>query len=63
MAVLKTQFTLRLDVGIHAKLAKIAESQSRSITSMIAFLVKQEIDRYEKEHGEIPISDQDLSIR
>lgn len=62
MAVLRAQFTLRLNLVDHAKIRKIAEEQNRSITNMIETLVKQEIKRYEKENGEIELTDEDLSI-
>lgn len=60
MAVIKAQFTLRLDLENHAKIKKIAQAESRSLTNMIEFLIKKEIDRYENENGIIDISDNDL---
>ena len=62
MAVLKTQFTLRLNLTNHAKIKKIAEEENRSITNKIETLVKQEIKRYEKKIGEIELSEEDVSI-
>ena len=62
MAVLKTQFTLRLNLTNHAKIKKIAEEENRSITNKIETLVKQEIKRYEKKNGEIELSEEDVSI-
>lgn len=62
MATLRAQFSLRLNLVDHAKIRKIAEEQNRSITNMIETLVKQEIKRYEKENGEIELTDEDLSI-
>lgn len=62
MAVIKTQFTLRLSVMDYAKLKKIAEHENRSVTNMVDTLVKKEIARYEAEHGEIPVTDEDLSL-
>lgn len=61
MAVIKSQFTLRLNLTDHAKIKKIAEKENRSMTNMIETLVKQEIQRYERENGEIEITDEDLS--
>ncbi|MBO5575542.1 MAG: hypothetical protein J5956_04500 [Ruminococcus sp.] len=61
MAVLKTQFTLRLNLVDHAKIKKIAEEENRSITNMIETLVKQEIKRYEAENGEIEVTEEDIS--
>ena len=60
MAVLKTQFTLRLDIRVHAKIKRIAERENRSLTNMIEHLMKQEIERYEGEHGEIILTDREL---
>ena len=60
MAVIKPQFTLRLDLKVHAKIKKIAESENRSMTNMIETILKKEIDRYEKENGEITLTDEDL---
>jgi len=63
MAVIKTQFTLRLDLIDHAKIKKISEEENRSMTNMIEMLVKKEIKRYENENGEIKITDEDISIQ
>ena len=60
MAVIKTQFTLRLGLENHAKLKKIAQEESRSMTNMIEYLVKKEIERYEREHGPILLSEEAL---
>lgn len=60
MAVLKTQFTLRLRLTDYAKIKTIAEEENRSVTNMIETLVKQKIQQYEKENGEIVLSDEDI---
>ena len=62
MAVLKTRFTLRLDLEDHAKIKKIAEKQNRSMTNMIETVIKQTINKYEEENGEIKLTEEDLSI-
>lgn len=62
MAALRAQFSIRLNLVDHAKIRKISEEQNRSIANMIETLVKQEIKRYEKENGEIELTDEDLSI-
>ncbi|MGN0655473.1 MAG: hypothetical protein ACI4KR_01645 [Ruminiclostridium sp.] len=62
MAIIKSRFTLRLNLIDHAKISKIAESEDRSLNNMISTLIKKEIQRYEKENGEIPITDEDLYI-
>ena len=61
MAIIKSQFTLRLNLDDHAKIKKIAETENRSMTNMIETLVKQKIQQYEKENGEIILTDEDLS--
>ena len=60
MAVIKSQFTLRLNLTDHAKIKKIADSENRSMTNMIETLVKQRIQQYETENGEIILTDGDL---
>ena len=60
MAVIKTQFTLRLSLESHAKLKKIAVEEDRSMTNMIEYLVKREIARYERENGPIEVTEEDL---
>ena len=62
MPVIKSQFTLRLDLIDHAKIKKIAKEENRSMTNMIETLVKQEIRRYEDSNGEIILNDYDLSL-
>ena len=62
MALLKTRFTLRLDLEDHAKIKKIAEKQNRSMTNMIETVIKQTINKYEEENGEIKLTEEDLSI-
>lgn len=63
MAVIKTQFTLRLNPTDHAKIKKIAEMENRSMTNMIEALVKQKIQQYESQNGEIALSEEDLSLQ
>jgi len=62
MAVIKTQFTLRLDIKVHAKIKKIADAESRSMTNMIEYLIKKEISGYESLNGEIVLTESDLYI-
>ena len=62
MAVIKSRFTLRLELIDHAKIKKIAEAENRTMTNMIDTLIKQKIRQYEKENGEIEVSDEDLYI-
>lgn len=62
MAVIKSQFTLRLNLIDHAKIKKIAEKENRSMTNMIETLIKNEIKHYEDINGEIAISDEELGL-
>jgi len=62
MAVIKSQFTLRLDLNVHAKIRKIAEAESRSMTNMIEYLIKKEISSFESKNGELLLTDEDLSL-
>ncbi len=63
MAVIKTQFTLRLDLITHVKIRKIAEQEQRSMTNMIDYLIQKEIKRYEKKYGEIEVTDDDIYLK
>ena len=62
MPVIKSQFTLRLDLKVHAKIKTIASQESRSLTNMIEYLIKKEIKAYEAEHGEIEVTEEDLAL-
>ncbi len=62
MAVIKTQFTLRLNLVDHAKIRKISEQENRSMTNMIETLIRKEIRRYEEENGEIEVTEEDLGL-
>ena len=62
MPTIKSQFTLRLDLKVHAKIKKIALQESRSMTNMIEYLIKKEIKTYEAAHGEMEITDEDLAL-
>ena len=45
MPVIRTQFTPHLNPVNHIKIKKIAEQESRSMSNMIEYLVKKEIER------------------
>lgn len=62
MPVIKSQFTLRLDLETHCKIKKIAKEKNRTLTNMIDYLIKREIQSYEAEHGPIALTDEDLSM-
>lgn len=61
MTVIKLKFTSRLNLDDHAKLKKIAKNENRSMANLIETLVKQKIQKYESENGEITITDEDWS--
>ncbi len=63
MPVLKSRFTLRLDLNDHAKIIKIATAENRSMNNMIETLIKQKIKEYEQENGEIVLTDEDLYVK
>ena len=63
MPVMKTQFTLRLDLVDHAKIKKISDEENRSMTNMIEMLIKKEIKRYENVNGEIILTDDDIALK
>ena len=60
MSVIKNSFTMRLDPVTHFKIKKIAETEMRSLTNMIEYLISREIRRYESENGEITFTDDDI---
>lgn len=57
MATNKRQFTLRLSEENFEKIKYIASVNKRSIAMQIEYLIEQYIKQWEKEHGEIDISD------
>lgn len=44
---------LRIDSDTHGKLQYIARYEGRSINGEVLYLIRKEIERYEKEHGKI----------
>ena len=52
----KIQTGLRLEENALAKITFIAKKQKRSLNNQIEFLVEQFIEKYESEHGPIPVS-------
>ena len=62
MAVIKTQFTLRLNEMVFVKVRKIAEHENRSMNNMIETTLKQLIAEYENKNGEIEVTEEDLGL-
>lgn len=46
---------LRIDGETHGKLQYIARYEGRSINGEVLYLLRREIERFEKEHGKIEI--------
>lgn len=44
---------LRIDSETHYKLQYIAQYEGRSINGEVLYLIRREIERFEKEHGKI----------
>ena len=44
---------LRIDSDTHYKLQYIAQYEGRSINGEVLYLIRKEIERFEKEHGKI----------
>ena len=44
---------LRIDSDTHFKLQYIAQYEGRSINGEVLYLIRKEIERFEKEHGKI----------
>lgn len=62
MAVVKPQFTLRLNLETHCKVKKIADLERRSMTNMIECFLQAAISDYEKQHGEIRLTPEDFTL-
>ena len=62
MAIIKPPFSLRLNETDFIKIKKIAAIENRSMNNMIETIIKQKIQQYENENGEIKITDEDLGL-
>lgn len=51
------QFTIRIDPAMLKKIRYIAEYNARSANREVETLIKQHIENFEKEHGEITFDD------
>ena len=45
------------DKALHYKLHQISKYEGRSANGHILYLIRKDIERYEKEHGEITVPD------
>lgn len=62
MAVIRSQFTLRLNEIVFVKIRKIAEHENRSMNNMIETSLKKFIAEFEDKNGEIEVTDEDLGL-
>lgn len=62
MAVIRSQFTLRLNEIVFVKIRKIAEHENRSMNNMIETSLKKFITEFEDKNGEIEITEEDLGL-
>ena len=60
MAVIKIQFSLRINPEIYAKLKIIAKKDTRSVSNLIDYLIMQKIAAYECKNGKIELTDEDI---
>ena len=47
--------TLRMDRKLFAKFRYVAEYEGRSANKAIVHMIKRRVEKFEKEHGEIPL--------
>ena len=60
MVTWRVNLSIRVSPETNAKLKKIAKSEVRSVSNLIDFLIQKEIARYESEHGEIKVTEDEL---
>lgn len=51
--------TLRMDRKLFAKFRYVAEYDGRSANKAIVQMIKRRVEKFEKEHGEIPVKESD----
>ena len=51
------QFTIRIDPELLKKIRYVAEYNARSANREVEVLIRQHVESFEKEHGEITFSD------
>ena len=51
------RYTLRINRHLFAKFRYIAEYEGRSANKEIEQMMKRRVERFEKEHGEIPVNE------
>ncbi|HIU48537.1 MAG TPA: hypothetical protein IAB04_04185 [Candidatus Avimonoglobus intestinipullorum] len=53
MAENQKHVSFRMNIATHNKMRYIAYARGQTVSGRVAFLVRKDIERYEKEHGEI----------
>ena len=54
MKTAKVQTGLRLEEKLYMKLIIIADEEGRSLNNMTEYIIRQFVNQYESEHGNIP---------
>lgn len=53
------RYTMRIDKKLYEKFRYIADYSGRSVNREIEQMLKRRVEKFEKEHGEIPLNDKD----
>ena len=53
----RTHLSIRMDKELHDKLQSVSEYEGRSMSRQILHLIQNCIREFEKEHGPIPLSE------
>lgn len=53
------RYTLRINRHLFAKFRYVAEYEGRSANREIEQMLKRRVEKFEREHGEIPVNDSD----
>ncbi len=59
MGIQEAPYSLRLDHEVMQKIRVLAAKERRSINMQLCIAVESYLEQYEKEHGEIPLPDED----
>ncbi|MCL2546033.1 MAG: hypothetical protein FWE06_02405 [Oscillospiraceae bacterium] len=58
----RIQTGIRFEEDMHIKITKIAKRNRRSLNAQLEFLAEKCIDEFEREHGEILISEDERGL-
>lgn len=59
MGIQEAPYSLRLEHEVMQKIRVLAAKERRSINMQLCIAVESYLEQYEKEHGEIPLPDED----